>query len=185
MGSNNSASTSREFGRECRTLKGEIVKSSAEITIADYLYQNNIKYVYEIPTEIKDRGLTKTIKPDFYLPDYGVYVEFWGLVETSDRSTNYDYLRKMSGKIDGYQRNNIKFISIYEKDLPKLDTIFKTELKKVTGISFKLRNPLDILIVSMGVYPSDLDSCPRYDFSFILFIHSSQCPGEANSLGVK
>lgn len=113
------------------------MKSIAERKIADYFKDNNIKYVYE--REAKGKGLFFDYKigsPDFYLPDYDVYVEYWGLVDADDSSTRAKYIRNMRRKMALYYQNNIKFISIYPDNLKNLDWIFRRKFQKVTG--FKL-----------------------------------------------
>lgn len=64
------------------TLKGEIVKSYGELEIANYLFCNNIDYVYE--KEYKFETMTDEYQqytPDFYLPEYYVYIEYFGIDE--------------------------------------------------------------------------------------------------------
>lgn len=68
-----------EYGRPSKTLRGEWVKSQGEKLIADYFYSNRIKYVYEDRAKTTKSALVRGIsKPDFYLPDHEVYVEYWG-----------------------------------------------------------------------------------------------------------
>jgi hypothetical protein len=124
----------QEYGVESVTLRGETVKSIGERRIADYFEKNNINYVYE--QEAKGKFLFfdyKISSPDFYLPDYDVYVEYWGLVNADDNWTRANYVRNMKRKMAIYYRNNIKFISIYPRNLDNLDWIFRTKFKKVTG----------------------------------------------------
>ena len=131
----NETVSKREYGVKSVTLKGEEVKSIAERRIADYFVKNNINYVYE--HEARSKGLFfnyKISSPDFYLPDYGVYVEYWGLVNADDSRTRKQYVRNMKRKMAIYYKNNIKFISIYPRNLNNLDWIFRKKFKKVTGI---------------------------------------------------
>lgn len=124
----------RRYGVASVTLRGENVKSIGERRIADYFQRNNIKYVYE--HEARGKGLFfdyKISNPDFYLPDYGVYVEYWGLVDADDNWTRTRYVRDMKRKMAIYHRNNIKFISLYPRNLENLDWIFRTKFRKVTG----------------------------------------------------
>ncbi len=128
-----------QYGIKSVTLNGEEVKSVAERKIADYFSRNNIKYVYE--KEARSRGLifsSKISNPDFYLPDYDVYVEYWGLVDADDDYTRRQYVRNMKRKMAIYYANKIKFISIYPRNMDNLDWIFRTKFKKVTG--YKLAN---------------------------------------------
>ena len=129
----------QEYGVESVTLRGETVKSIGERRIADYFERNNINYVYE--QEARGKGLFfdyKISSPDFYLPDYDVYVEYWGLVNADDSWTRANYVRNMKRKMAIYYRNNIKFISIYPDNLENLDWIFRRKFKKVTD--FELPN---------------------------------------------
>ncbi len=73
------------------TLNGEKVKSCGELDIANYLYQNQIRYEYEasykFDTNTAEYG---QYHPDFYLPDYDIYIEYFGI----DRSGNVaDYFK--------------------------------------------------------------------------------------------
>ena len=124
----------REYGVGSVTVRGEEVKSIAERKIADYFVKNNINYVYE--REAKGKVLFfnyKISSPDFYLPDYHVYVEYWGLVDADDSRTRAQYVKNMKRKMAIYHQNNIKFISIYPDNLKNLDWIFRRKFKKVTG----------------------------------------------------
>lgn len=62
------------------TLNKERVKSYGEMDIANFLFQNRITYVYEKPYPVN----TSTTEfghyyPDFYLPDYDLYIEYFGV----------------------------------------------------------------------------------------------------------
>jgi hypothetical protein len=125
----------REYGVKSVTSKGEEVKSIAEKRIADYFMKSNINYVYE--REAKRKLLffdSKISTPDFYLPDYDVYVEYWGLVDADDNWTRVRYVKNMKRKMAIYHQHNIKFISIYPDNLENLDWIFRRKFKKVTGL---------------------------------------------------
>ena len=62
------------------TLKGEQVKSFEELLIADWLCLNGIQYEYEYPFEHKTASMKRNqYRPDFYLTDYGIYLEHFGV----------------------------------------------------------------------------------------------------------
>jgi DNA helicase-4 len=90
-------------------MRGEIVKINAEKIFSNYFYTNNINYVYEPEFFIS--------RSDFYLPDYGVYVEYWGLVDADEQYTRERYIKIMKWKMAQYYKNNIKFVSIYPRDM--------------------------------------------------------------------
>ncbi len=102
-----------------RTLKGELVRSLSEKYIADFLYCYDVKYVYEKPLVLDD----EEIKPDFYLPSYDTYVEFWGLLEDSN------YFHSFKWKVEKYNTHKIRFIALQSEDLPVLERNFEAKLK--------------------------------------------------------
>lgn len=114
-------------GRRVRTRKGR-VRSFAERRITRYFDKLGIEYVYE--KELVLDG--KKIHPDFYLPKFNVYVEFWGMV--------YDpkYRNIMAAKMRLYAKHKIPVISLDERCFRDLETIFPKLFKKVTGKEFPL-----------------------------------------------
>lgn len=130
----NGSKSKKEYGVKSFTPRGEMVKSIGERTIADYFERNNIRYVYE--KEARRKSLfngSKIATPDFYLSDYNVYMEYWGLVNADDNWTRANYEKSMKWKMYNYHKNNIKFISIYPRNLANLDWIFRTKFRQVTG----------------------------------------------------
>jgi DNA helicase-4 len=62
------------------TIQGERVKSYGEMQIANYLTQHGVRYEYEkaypIDTRTEEYG---QYHPDFYLSDYDIYIEYFGI----------------------------------------------------------------------------------------------------------
>ncbi len=81
-----------------KTLSGDIVQSSYEVTFANFLYLNNIPFHYEGKI-IGNKGY----EYDFKIND--VYVEVWGYI-----GDEYDKKRILKEKV--YEDNNFKLISI-------------------------------------------------------------------------
>ena len=79
--------TAREYERyvkdaELRTLNGEPVKSFEELTLANYLAAQGVRYTYEKPYEFPTATQEyRQYHPDFHLPDYDVYIEHFALNE--------------------------------------------------------------------------------------------------------
>jgi hypothetical protein len=125
------AQEEKEYGTPSKTLRGESVKSRAEKQIADYFAHNGIRYVYERKAQTNAIIFKRTFAhPDFYLPDYNVYVEYWGLLGASK-----EYERIMKWKMAQYHQNKIRFISLYHDNLRNLDWIFRAKFKKVVGVN--------------------------------------------------
>lgn len=69
-----------ERGAERQTLKNERVKSLEEVQIANFLFLHGVNYEYErqYPFETGDEQ-HRSYHPDFYLPDYDIYIEHFGV----------------------------------------------------------------------------------------------------------
>ncbi len=76
---------------------------------------------------------SKISRPDFYLPQYNLFVEYWGLVDSLDPRTKDNYIRTMRWKMAQYR--NIRFISIYPSNLTNLDYNFRRKFSEATGFN--------------------------------------------------
>ena len=67
---------------ELRTFSGDLVKSYEELTIANFLTLHGVRFEYEaayaVPTASVDY---RQYRPDFHLPDQGIYIEHFALNE--------------------------------------------------------------------------------------------------------
>ncbi|MCY4003214.1 MAG: UvrD-helicase domain-containing protein [Rhodospirillales bacterium] len=65
---------------DIRSLKGEVVRSFEECEIANFLYLHGVDYEYEAPYE-HDLATSekRQYKPDFRLPEHGIYIEHFGI----------------------------------------------------------------------------------------------------------
>jgi hypothetical protein len=126
------AKEEQQYGATQTTLRGEQVKSYGEKMLADYFFKSDTRYEYEQPAwSRKGRRISR---PDFYLPDFGVYVEYWGMADAKEPAKKEEYVRSMKWKMAKYHQNGIKFISIYRENLDNLDWIFKAKLRDEAGI---------------------------------------------------
>lgn len=104
----------KRYGKKSYTRKGDYVKSRAEMSVANWLYARSIRYRYEVPV----CGYV----PDFYLPDYDIYIEYWGLPNKSD------YYKHMEEKSKTYRANGVKVINVFYKDLSNLNNVIGRKL---------------------------------------------------------
>lgn len=78
------------------TINNEVVKSYGEMDIANFFEQHGIEYIYEAPYKYDTRTSEyQQYCPDFYLPEYDIYVEYFGV------NRNYEvpsYFRGKNGK---------------------------------------------------------------------------------------
>lgn len=98
------------------TLKHEAVKSYGEMEIANFLYLNGVDYIYEHPYKIDTR--TKEFgqyKPDFYLPKYDIYIEYFGIDKNGNPPAYFqnDYVASMKWKRELHKANHTTMIESY------------------------------------------------------------------------
>jgi DNA helicase-4 len=102
---------------EPRTLKGELVKSFEELLIADWLLTNGVSYEYERPYEINlAGGARRQYRPDFYLSDYGIYLEHFGVGKNGETAPGIDsvhYQAQMSWKRELHTKHNTTLLETY------------------------------------------------------------------------
>lgn len=127
-------------------LQGEKVKSVEELTIANFLFLNGIEYEYEKPYPIK--GIV--YRPDFYLKDYDIWLEHFGVDENNRAKwltphNEKKYIDDIEVKRRTHVENNTKLLetySYYNRDhilLAKLKEMLEKE-----GVVFKPRNSEEI-----------------------------------------
>src|SRR2546426_8073909 len=149
-----------EYGTPSVTLTGQPVRSKAERVIADYFTRHGIPYYYEAMATTHDWFIfkSKISKPDFYLPQYNLFVEYWGLVDSPDARTRDNYIRTMRWKMAQYRNNNIRFISIYHSNLNDLGYYFKRKFREVmSSISLSTKRsqhvqPVHVQILDMPLH---------------------------------
>ena len=103
---------------ELISLNGRTVKSFGELKIMNFFLTHKIndtfiKINYEDYAEwmgYKDENdLFQTPKPDFYLPEYDIYIEHWSIDENGDVPKWYNqekYLKTMEIKKEKFKENN-------------------------------------------------------------------------------
>ena len=103
-----------------RALNGDKVKSFEEVVVANFLYLNGVRYeyeaLYEHDTAASGRG---QYKPDFFLPDYRVYIEHFGLDAEGNTASYVDrkqYLRDMKWKRETHERHGTVLIETFSHE---------------------------------------------------------------------
>jgi hypothetical protein len=113
--------TKIELQKIIRTQDGTWVQSDGERLIAEILFLHNIRYRYDERFHILDGY---AIRPDFYLPELDVYVEYWGM-DTAD------YKIGMLKKQQLYQQQGKKLVSLYPEDKPCMSEVLLEKLEKL------------------------------------------------------
>ncbi len=116
--------TQVEINKTIEARDGTLVQSEGERRIADWLTQHAIAYRYDAKFRIIGEF---QIRPDFYLPEIDVYIEYWGM-------NTPQYKMSMYKKQTLYQQEGKRLVSVYPKDLPALNSLLAEKLRRY-GIS--------------------------------------------------
>ncbi|MCC9063678.1 UvrD-helicase domain-containing protein [Flavobacterium piscisymbiosum] len=131
---------------DLNTMNGERVRSVEELMIANYLYLNGIEYEYEKPYPYGD----SLYRPDFFLTDYNIYLEHFGVDEHDEAKwlTPFNaqkYVEEMELKRNTHKEYKTRLLetySYYNRDkilLEKLKSMLTAE-----NVAFKPRDIKDI-----------------------------------------
>ena len=121
------------------TFNDILVKSISERDIGNFLFLHNIKFEYEPLVEWVDESEEdKEYHPDFYLPDYDVYIEHWGLNKSNQvpewfTKTTEEYLQLRAWKLEQFENHNKTLVETwdYERITKELIINLKEKLSKV------------------------------------------------------
>lgn len=129
------------------TVNNETVKSYGEMDIANFLMQNGIQYIYEQPYEIDTRTSEYgQYHPDFYLPDYKIYIEYFGInrngevppyfKSTSEMTATEAYRASMEWKRTIHREHQTTMIECYayEKLEGNLLDVLKEKLEAASVV---------------------------------------------------
>lgn len=109
-----------EDAKRLRTVNEVAVQSQGERRIGDWLAKKGIAYSYDERYMI---ARDTRIRPDFYLPEFDLYIEYWGM-------DTPEYVRNMQMKKILYQRSAKKLISISWKDLDRVEEVLEEKLSR-------------------------------------------------------
>ncbi len=110
----------KKWAAKFRCKDGHYVRSRAELLIDNWLYSEGIKHSYEKLVSFPN-GEKKLC--DFYLPDYKIYIEYWGLTE------DY-YIERKNDKIKLYDSlQDVTLVQLDDKSLETLDDIMEEKIK--------------------------------------------------------
>ena len=108
-----------ELNKTIEARDGTVVQSGGERRIAEWLTEHGIAYRYDAKFRIIGEF---QIRPDFYLPELDVYIEYWGL-------NTPQYKMSMYKKQMLYQQEGKRLVSVYPADLPRLGLLLASKLK--------------------------------------------------------
>lgn len=113
-----------EEAKKLRTTNDVAVQSRGEKRIGDYLAEKGIRFIYDERYRI---AADAVLRPDFYLPEFDLYIEYWGM-------DTEDYLERRREKQFLYRRAGKKLISLSPDDLPRLEEVLREKLERYLAL---------------------------------------------------
>lgn len=109
-----------DLNKTIRSRDGTFVQSNGERKIAEFLGRHEISYRYDERIRIIEGY---AIRPDFYLPELDLYIEYWGM-------DTIDYKIGMLKKLKLYQQEGKRLLSISREEKPNLEVVLYTKLSR-------------------------------------------------------
>ena len=113
-----------EAAKRLRTVDDVAVQSQGERRIGNWLAAHGIAYEYDERFLI---ARDTRIRPDFYLPEHDLYIEYWGM-------DTPEYVENMRKKRFLYQRARKKLISLSFRELPRLESALGEKLSRYLNL---------------------------------------------------
>ena len=129
---------------ELRALSGDLVKSFAELDIANFLFMNGVNFKYE--AQYKHSKIK--YQPDFYLTDYDVYLEHFGIGRDGSTAPYIDaqtYQEQMKWKRELHKKKNTELLETYSWQRFEGDLLQSlNRILKKSGVKYNPRPDDDI-----------------------------------------
>ncbi|WP_019612713.1 UvrD-helicase domain-containing protein [Psychromonas ossibalaenae] len=133
-----------------RTLKGEKVKSFAELQIADWLFSHSIEYQYQsaYPENVKDAAFIH-YKPSFYLSGLDIYIDYYATDKNGAAAPYIDdtqYQASMQLQRAAHQKYQTVSIELFEAQ-QQSGELLKVLQEALTELNVQLSPLADALIL--------------------------------------
>lgn len=189
------------------TVNNETVKSYGEMDIANFLMQNGIQYIYEHPYEIDTRTSEYgQYHPDFYLPDYKIYIEYFGINRKGEvpsyfksvngMSASEAYRASMEWKRATHRENKTTMIECYAYEKMEgnlLDTL--KEKLEAASVTFKPKSSRELWtqvaadgdslldgIIELFETLINLIKSNGYDIATVRKLNHAECNTQTNNI---
>jgi hypothetical protein len=126
------------MGLVCFDKNGDICRSEPEMIISNVLIDLRLKFIKEYPYNKCIPNFKKKYKFDWFLSDFNIPIEYFGLFsEQSLDENNFigRYSRRVLKKIDVCEKHELKLIDLYSEDMENIEEILLKRLMRY-GVSF-------------------------------------------------
>tara|TARA_R110002049_G_scaffold185921_4_gene354202 strand:- start:263 stop:3658 length:3396 start_codon:yes stop_codon:yes gene_type:complete len=163
----------------------ERFKSQEEVFIANFLFRNNIEYKYEESYQYKTASKKfGQYKPDFYLPEYNIYIEHFGIDENNNVpdwfkgkegiSAKQVYNDGISWKRNEHQYNGTTLVETYSWEQKKGILLSNLQDKlEDEGVEFNPMSDDELWDYIKENTPEDIDKFTQLLNTFLVLFKSN------------
>lgn len=130
------------------TKNDDLVRSTKEVDIANLLRRLGIRYEYEKELILDGEKFV----PDFYLTDFDIYVEYYGLMNWKV------YAKRTEYKFKRYTEYKVRCIHLFRSSLININRILRFELNKIKALDkeegYSYKAELPVFIMALEKQPS-------------------------------
>lgn len=158
----------------------EVIDNMEKLEIANFLFLHNIEYQYKYAYEHQTIMPNKqSYKPDFYLPDYGIYIEHFSIDEdenypkwfkaiyTDDNS--FTYLDSITWKQNLHKQHNSTLISTFSYQ-KKQGILLRSLLENLRSRGVPLDKPKPVAEVWQAISKHYNFAVTRFEDLLCLFL---------------
>lgn len=163
----------------------EKLKSQEEVLIANYLFINNVEYSYEERYQYKTSSKTfGQYKPDFYLPEYNIYIEHFAIDKNGNvpewfkgdefQSAKEKYNAGIDWKREEHSRNSTTLIETFSWE--KREGVLLENLEKKLrqkGVILKPKSDEEIWQYLQNTTPAEIDNFTTLTHTFLVLLKSN------------
>jgi DNA helicase-4 len=174
-----------------QTYLNESCKSYDEVKIANFLFTNNITYKYEAKYE-HDTATKEyaQYKPDFYLPDYGIYIEHFAVnrqgevpkwfLGKGDFSPTATYQAGMKWKKEEHKKHKTTLVETYAYETREGILLEKLRERLANlGVKFSQKSSEEIWNIIQEQSSDDVNAFQQLIQTFISLLKSNNQSVEA------
>ena len=175
----------------------ERLKSQEEVEIANFLFLNGIEYNYEERYEYRTASRTfGQYKPDFYLPEYDIYIEHFAIDRQgnvphwfkgdNEQSAQEKYTNGIKWKRELHEAQGTKLVETYswERKEGKLLANLQSKLEK-ESVEFHPKSPEEIWEIISKTAEDDISNFVQLLYTFLTLLKSNNYTLQDVENGIK
>lgn len=133
---------------ERRNLNGDLVRSYEEVLVSNFLTEHGVKFRYERPYEERTADRKhQQYRPDFYLPEYDIYLEHFALDRKGRPPENWgNYSESVQWKRQLHRDNGTNLIESHSWEIGDLQFDVLRRQLEAHGVEMERRDCAELVI---------------------------------------